>query len=203
VVIGSLVLAGVVASVGLAVFRVVGKSRESQLVAALGLVVLATGLAPALGLSAAFTSLALGAGLRSLDRRERVLAIQFGKAGQLFYVLLFTLAGASLELSAALGAGALVLAYLAARAGAKSVAVLLFARPTRQPLRQAGLLALALQPMSALAVVLATDTALARPDLAASVVSLVLGAALVLELVGPLCTQLALRWAGEAAPAAA
>jgi Kef-type K+ transport system membrane component KefB len=203
VVIGSLALAAVVAIVGLGVFRVVGKSRESQLVVALGVVVLATGLAPSLGLSAAFTSLALGAGLRSLDRHEHVLAIHFGKAGQLFYVLLFTLAGASLDPKAGLGAVALVLAYLAARAAAKGAAVLLFARPTRQPLRQAGLLALALQPMSGLAVVLATDTALVRPDLASSVVPLVLGSVLVLELLGPLCTQQALRWAGEAAPAAA
>jgi hypothetical protein len=59
--------------------------------------------------------------------------------------------------------------------------------------------AIALLPMSGLAVVMVQETTLLYPEIRASVVSVVLAAVVILELLGPIATQLALKWAGEAA----
>ncbi len=200
---GSLALAGALAMLGLGIFQAIGKQRESQLVGSLGLVLLAAGLAVALQLSTALVLLALGVGLRSLDRRQRMMAVDFGRTGQVFYLLLFALVGASLDLRGAASAGAAAVVFISVRAAAKGAAVLVFARATRQPVRKAALLALTLQPMSGLAVVLAQDAALAHPELAGAVVPVVLASVVVFEIAGPLCVQLGLRLAGEAEPATA
>lgn len=201
---GSLACSVALAFGGVALFRALGKRREGQLIGALGLVLLATGIATIFRLPSALVLLALGASLRSLDRNNRVMPLDFGRAGQVFYLVLFALVGASLELRAALGAGAVAgLLFVVVRAAAKSATVLAFARVTRQPVRKAALLALTLQPMSGLAVVLAYDAALAHPELSAAVVPTVLAAVVVFELAGPICVQLGLRWAGEARPSPA
>ena len=202
VLVGSLAVAGLLAAFGVLAFRVIGSHRESQLIGALGLVLIAAGLAASLQLSIALVLLTLGAGARCLDRDRHMMAVDFGRAGQLFYLLLFALVGASLDLRGLLGVTAAALAFVAVRAAAKGVAVLAFARPTRQPLRKAALLALTLQPMSGLAVVLAQDAALGRPELASAIVPTVLASVVVLELLGAIGVQAGLRLAGEANPVA-
>lgn len=197
---GSLLLAAALAGLALAVFRALGKRRDTQLVAALALVLLATRLSASLGLSVALVTLAFGFGLRSLDRGEAMLALDFGRTGQLFYLLLFALTAASLDLSLAVSAAAAAGMFIAVRALAKTAAVLAFSGPTRQPWRRSLLLALALQPMSGLAALLLYDASAASAPLAALVAPFVLGPVALLELVGPLCVQLAVRLAGEARP---
>ena len=64
----------------------------------------------------------------------------------------------------------------------------------------AGLLAIALLPMSGLAVVMVRDTATLYPGFGKELAAVVLSAVAVLELVGPLATQFALKRAGEAHP---
>ena len=200
---GALAAAVVLAVVVRAVFRLLGKRREIQLAAAFGSIALTAGAAAALSVSIPLVLFGLGAALRAIDSRHDVMPLELGKAGQLVYVLLFALVGASIDLRSAAAAGVMALAFVGARALAKGAAVLAFARLTRQPLRKAALLGLTLQPMSAVTVVLAQDAALAAPELAASVVPLVLAAVVLLEVVGPLCVEAGLRLAGEAEPALA
>jgi Kef-type K+ transport system membrane component KefB len=200
---GSLLAAGVLAGLGLLVFGALGKRREGQVAAAFGLIALAAGLGTALRWSTPLICLALGASMRASDRGRRMVAVDFGKAGQLFYVLLFALVGANLDPGALASAGSVALAFLATRAAAKGASVLALARATRQPVRKAALLALTLQPMFGLGVVLAQDAARAQPALAALVVPVVLAAVVVFEILGPLCVQVGLHLAGEAEPSAA
>jgi Kef-type K+ transport system membrane component KefB len=196
----SLGAAAGLALLALGVFRAIGKRREAQLPAAFGTVALGAGVAAAAELSIPLVLFALGVAMRALDARRHVAPLDFGRAGQLVYVLLFALAGASLDLRAAASVGLAALAFIAVRAAAKGAAVLVFARATRQPLRQAALLALTLQPMSAVTLVLAQDAALAVPALGETVVPVVFAAVAVFELLGPLCVQAGLRLAGEAEP---
>ena len=79
--------------------------------------------------------------------------------------------------------------------------VIVFARPTRQPIRKAALLALTLQPMSGVALVLAQDAVLGHAGVATVVLPAIVAAVVVFELVGPPVVQLGLRLAGEADPA--
>ena len=199
----ALLAAGGLALLSLALFRALGKRREIQFAAAFGAIALAAGVAAAADLSIPLVLFGFGVAVRTIDTRHHGMPLELGRAGQLVYVLLFALVGATLDLRAAIGVGLTALGFLAARAAAKAAAVIVFARLTRQPLRKAALLGLTLQPMSAVTVVLAHDAALAVPELASSVVPLVLAAVVVLELLGPLCVQTGLRLAGEAEPAPA
>jgi len=199
---GSLLLAAVLTGAGLGVFRLVGKRGDRQFIATIGLVVIAVGLASAWKLSVLVTLLGMGMGLRNLDRSGHGLAIDFGMAGQFFYLVLFTLVGASLQVSALATAGVAAVVFVAARFAGKGLVVLAFARATHQPLGQAALLALAIQPMSGLAAVLVHDAAALHQEVASSIAPVVLGAVVLLEILGPIATQFALRWAGEANPQA-
>jgi hypothetical protein len=202
VLVGSLALAVLVAASGLVTLRLLGKRREAQWIAAMGLVCVAVGGASALGFSVGLTLLSLGAGLRGMDRAQAMLPLDLGRFGALVYVVLFALTSASLDLRAALGVGAAALAFVGVRALAKTAAVMAFAWPTRQPFAKAALLALALQPMSGLAAILVHDARGATIALAASIAPIALAAVAVLELAGALLVQVALRLAGEAKPEA-
>jgi Kef-type K+ transport system membrane component KefB len=199
-VIGS-VLAGLIAS--LLLLRLgawIGQREEGQFVLLVGAVVLTVGVAHTLKLSVLLTLLTLGMLSRNLDRRHVLLPLRFGHGGQLFFVVLFVLTGASLEF-ASLGAAAGVAgALVAVRFAGKAVALLAFGRLSGIRAGGAGLLAIALLPMSGLAVVMVQDTALFYPSFGRELANVVLAAVVVLELAGPLATQFALRRAGEARP---
>jgi hypothetical protein len=64
-------------------------------------------------------------------------------------------------------------------------------------LRKAGLLGLALSPMAAVAVALVHVVASVHSQVGAQLAPIVLSAVLVLGLIGPLLTQLALQLSGE------
>ncbi|HEU4428111.1 MAG TPA: cation:proton antiporter [Myxococcota bacterium] len=199
----ALALAAGLAVLALLVFQAIGKRREAQITAAFGAIALAAGLAAAAELSIPLVLFAFGIGVRTIDRRHRLMPLDFERAGQLVTVLLFALVGASLELGTLAAFGFASVAFILALAVAKGSAVIVFARATRQPLQKAALLALTLQPMSGITVVLAQDAARAIPALGTTVVPVVLAAVIAFELLGPLCTQAGLRLAGEAEPLAA
>jgi hypothetical protein len=68
-----------------------------------------------------------------------------------------------------------------------------------RPLR-AGLLTVALVPLSGSAVVMVRDTITLYPSFGRELAAVVLSAVVILEVLGPLATQYALRRAGEARP---
>ncbi|MFN0300409.1 MAG: cation:proton antiporter [Burkholderiales bacterium] len=197
---GSILLAAFLIWFGLLVLRLTGKREDRQFIATLGLVIVAVGLAGAWNLSVLVTLLALGAGLRIFDRNGYALAIDFGVAGQFFYLVLFTLVGASLDLRAVATAGVAAVVFVLVRFAGKGIAVMAFSRATHQPVGQAALLCLAIQPMSGLAAVLVHDAAVLHRDIAGSIAPVVLAAIVLLEILGPIATQVALRLAGEAQP---
>jgi hypothetical protein len=163
--------------------------------------VLTIGVAHSLKLSVPLALVALGMLARNLDRNHALLPVRFGNVGQLFFVILFVLTGASLEFRvlgvAAIGA---VIAFIVVRFLGKALALLVFGKLSGIPPGGAGLLAVALLPMSGLAVVMVRDTVSLYPSFGRELAAVVLSAVVVLELVGPLATQFALRRAGEARP---
>jgi Kef-type K+ transport system membrane component KefB len=195
---GSLVLAALAARALLYLARLVGKHAERQFIAVIGLVVLTVGAAVALKLSVLLTLLAMGAMVRNADRERHFMVVDSGNAGQLFYLLLFVITGARLDLGLVATAGAAGLAFVVVRLAGKALGVLAVAPFVGLRLRHAGLLALALTPMSGLAVVMVHETASLYPEVRASVAPVVLAAVVILELFGPIATQFAIRRAGEA-----
>jgi Kef-type K+ transport system membrane component KefB len=197
--VGSLILAMVAAQVTLKLAQLVGKHTGLQFIAVIAMIVLTVGTAVALKLSVLLALLAMGAMVRNADRQRHFIVVDSGDAGQLFYVILFVLTGARLDLELVTAAGAAGLAIVLVRFAGKALGVLALAPLVGLKLKQAGLLALALMPMSGLAVVLVHETASLYPEIRASVAPVVLAAVVILELLGPIATQFAFQRAGEAA----
>ena len=195
------VLAGFAASVlMLRLAGWIGQREEGQFVLLVATVVLTVGVAHSLNLSVLAALITLGMLARNLDRGHVLLPLRFGHGGQLFFVILFVLTGASLEFEALGVAAAVAAAFIVMRFLGKALALLAFGRLSGIRPGGAGLLAVALLPMSGLAVVMVQDTALFYPSFGRELADVVLSAVAVLELLGPLATQFALRRAGEAHP---
>jgi Kef-type K+ transport system membrane component KefB len=198
---GSLWLGLTAAIVMLKLGAWLGKSEERQFVLLVAMVVITVGIAHGLGLSVMLSLLTFGMLARNLDRDHALLALRFGHGAQLFFVILFVLTGASLDFPAAGSAPAvLVAAFIAVRFLGKALPLLLFGRLSGLRPGGAGLLAVALLPMSGLGVAMVRDTISLYPSFGRELGAVVLSAVLVLELLGPLGAQFALRRAGEAHP---
>ena len=109
---GSLVLAAIAAQATLKLVQLVGKHAERQFIVVIALVVLTVGAAVALKLSVLLALLAMGALVRNADRERHFMVIDSGNAGQLFYLLLFVITGARLDLGLVATAGAAGLAFV-------------------------------------------------------------------------------------------
>jgi NhaP-type Na+/H+ or K+/H+ antiporter len=195
---GSLMLGYAAFVVALALSRWLGKSKERHFVVLLALIVAAIGVARMLELSALIALLAFGIFARNLDERHDLMAVDVGAVGQVFFVVLFVVGGAKLQLFDFAAGGAVGLAYVLARFAGKSLGVMSLTPFSGVRPGSAGLLCLALTPMSGLALAMVQGTAALYPEFTARLASIVLAAALILELAGPVAVQFALRRAGEA-----
>lgn len=197
VLLGSLLLGLLAAHLAIIGARMLGKREERQFAMHVAMLVLAVGLCEVLKLSVLVALLTFGILARNLDRNRWLMSINTGFAGQIFYVVLFVLLGAALRPDQ-LGTGGLVaIVFVLARFVGKSAGVMLFAPLSRLRPGSAGLLSLALVPMSGLALMLAQGPGNLYPEFGAKLSAVVLAAAVILELIGPLAAQFALRRAGE------
>jgi Kef-type K+ transport system membrane component KefB len=196
---GSLVLAWAASWLAIGLSRWIGKHAERQFVMLLALIVLTIGAARMLELSVLLALLAFGVLSRNLDARHDLMAVDLSSVGQLFYVVLFVLGGATLQVVELMTGGAIAAAYVLARFAGKSIAVMSLTYFSGARAGAAGLLCLALTPMSGLALAMVHGTASLYPEFGAELAAIVLSAVLILELVGPVAVQFALRRAGEAA----
>jgi Kef-type K+ transport system membrane component KefB len=183
------------AAVGLA--RGFGRSDRWHFVLMLALVVVTVGLARMLELSVVLALLVFGVLSRSLDQRHELMPFEMGRVGVMFVVVLFVLSGATLRVQDLLAGGGIALAFILARFVGKSVGVLALTWLSGVRRGTAGLLCLTLTPMSGLAVSMVQGTASLYPEFGASLASIVLSAVLILELIGPVAVQFALKRAGE------
>jgi len=198
--VGSLLVGVIACAVMLGLARWLGKREDRQFVLLVALVVLTVGVARALNLSVMVALVVLGMLARNLDRRHVLMPLRAGHGGQLFFVILFVLTGASLEFDALATAGVAVAGFIVARFVGKAAAIYAFSRATGLRRRGAGLLSVALLPMSGLAVVMLHDAQTLVPGLREELAAVVLAAIALLELAGPVATQFALRRAGETQP---
>jgi len=177
-----------------------GKREDRQFILLVALVVLVVGLARALNLPVVVALLTFGMLVRNLDGDHALLPLRFGHASQLLFVVLFVLTGASLDFSGLETVAAVTAVFVVVRFLGKALSILALGRLSGLRAGGAGLLSLSLLPMSGLAVVMIYDTAAIYPRFGAELGAVVLSAVAVLELLGPLATQFALKHAGEAHP---
>jgi NhaP-type Na+/H+ or K+/H+ antiporter len=199
---GSFLLGYVAFVVMVLLARWLGKSPVPQFVLAVGMVVATVGAAQLGRLSVLLALLVLGACARNLDRRHRLVDVEFGRAAQLFFVALFVLTGATLA-PHQFGAIAWVgLAFVVARGVGKAIALHVLAWPAHISLRQAGTLALALTPMAGLAIGMTRPIYDVAPEFGARLTAIVVSGIAILHFLGPVATRFALIRVGEGEPGA-
>lgn len=197
-VVASLVLALLLAvAVGI-VQRKLDLRDENSALLLLGLLFLTLAVTQIAEASPLLVPLLAGIVLRSRDPRPRLWPRHFGTAGGALVVLLFVVNGMAVDwrLIAAGGAAALVL--IALRAAAKIAVAVLFGRLSGLSVRQSTALGVALLPMSGVAFLLTASLHAAFPEFGTRVASALAGALTVMEIVGPLAAQWALKFCREA-----
>ena len=114
-----------------------GKREQRQLVLLVAMVVLTIGVAHSLKLSVPLALVTLGMLARNLDRGHVLLPVRFGEVGQLFFVILFVITGASLEFGAfGVAAAGAVAAFIVLRFLGKAAALLALRAPVGHPARR-------------------------------------------------------------------
>lgn len=178
------------------ILRLTGRTSADATLAFALAVVLLVGLTHVLRFSPLVATLAFGL----LARHRRVTLNQaqrnFGVLGDLLVVFLFTYVAATVEWQRALAGAALGAALVVVRAAAKVVAVTALARASGTTWKKGMLTAVAMTPLSTFVVLLVEDTRAMGIDLIDAIAP-VAAATLLLQWIGPLATQFALRRAGE------
>jgi Kef-type K+ transport system membrane component KefB len=194
---GSLLLGFAASIVTLMLARWIGKRRDQHLALLLSMIAILVGASFVLKLPELLVMLTFGVLVTNMDKEHALMPIETGRFGQVFYVVLFVVTGATFNLVSAATTIGISLIYIAARFVGKSIGVLGLAHLSGIRPGSGGLLSLALTPMSGGALALAFTAASPYPEFGQGVEFIVLGASLILELVGPALVQFALRRAGE------
>jgi Kef-type K+ transport system membrane component KefB len=195
---GSVAIAALMAAIALGLLTLFGRRPGFQFTLVVAVVLFTVAVAAGMRISLPLTLLLAGVFMRSFDRRRSFVSLRFGEPATLFIVILFAVAGASLQLSGWRDALIPALGFIAARFVGKGLPLLLLARPSALSVRQASLVNLALVPMSGLALLLLGELTASFPEIAGEVTAPVLLATTILTLLGPLATEFALRRADEA-----
>jgi Kef-type K+ transport system membrane component KefB len=164
------------------------------------LVLLLTGVAQSLHLSPLLAALAFG--LVARERRIMLSHAQrnFGALGDVFTVFLFVYIASLLSWNGLIGSLVLGAAVLAVRSATHMFVNVSVARASGTTFRKGALTGAALMPMSAFALLLLEESRLYGFDLARDSLPAIVGLLVLLDVIGPLVTQRALMWAGEAHP---
>ncbi|MDH4134289.1 MAG: cation:proton antiporter [Gammaproteobacteria bacterium] len=170
--------------------------QDSTLAFALAVIALVM-LTHALKLSPLLATLTFG--LIARDRRIVLNRSQrgFGILGEVLTLLLFVFVSATLSWEQVLAGMGMGLTLVVGRALAKTVGITALARASGITWRKGLLTSLGMAPLSVFVILLIEQTRISGVDLMAQLSPLA-AAALVLEILGPVLTQFALRWAHEA-----
>lgn len=182
--------------------RLIGKSPAPQFILTVGMIIVTVGVAEVSRLSVLLALLVLGTCARNLDHEHRLVDVDFGRAAQLFFVVLFVLTGATLHPDQFGPIAWIGLAFVVARGLGKALALLALAWPAHISVRQAATLGLALTPMAGLAIGIAQPIYDIAPEFGARLSAIVVSGIAILYLLGPIATRFALVRAGEGEPAA-
>ena len=175
-----------------------GRQAEHQHLMLLGLVVIGTGLPLSLDMSPLLTLLTFGIGTRLADRHNLVVAIRIASDARVFLVVTFVLAGAALEVGLLADYWAAALAFALVRFGARWAALHVAGRHFGVAPRTAFFTAVGLLPMSSVALVLLGDAGPLDGGVGPALDGTLMGAIVLMQLLGPICTQVAVRGFGEA-----
>ncbi len=194
----SIVVGALVALAMRSALRFMSPGSENTAILLLALIAAGTALAAHFGGSAALAGLLGGLLLKHLHPRPWAWPAQMGTAASILTMLMFVLVSTvAAQARWSLAIATLVLAVLAARALARMVTLCVASFGSGMRVTQALWVGCAMSPMSSVALLMASEFAVASPRLATEISAIALPAILLMEVLGAIIASLALRRAGE------
>jgi Kef-type K+ transport system membrane component KefB len=195
--IGGSFLLGIVLGVFLSLISKKAKGRDEMQVTTLAAIGIASGLAHHLNLSPLLTCIMMGTTLVNLVHKPKRVFDSIDDFASPIYVLFFTLAGASLDISILTKVGLMGVAYIFARAAGKILGSWIGAKSVKSDAVVRKYLGLSLLPQGGVAIGLAVLVRQQLPEYATDISTIIMFSILVYELLGPIFAKIALQKAGE------
>ncbi|MBI1273782.1 MAG: peptidase [Alphaproteobacteria bacterium] len=164
----------------------------------IGGITVTLGLSAMFEVSSLFAALMLGIFTRWFEpQRNGLSTIEFGSSADIFFIVLFVMAGANLHVKELMTVGAAALVVSIIRSLAKYSALLLNRGEPRRDHRETVALSFMLMPMAALAIGLAQTLQMLAPEAGSKVVTVIFAMVAILETAGPFAVNYAIRMTGE------
>lgn len=195
---GSVILGGACTGLVLLGAKLLGRQVEHQHLLILGCIVLGVGTAIYLEVSVFLPMLVFGLLVSLIDRERQVVAIRIASDARVFLVMTFVLAGAALDIAYLRQYWREALLIAAIRFLGQWLAILLARKSLAITRRDSLFLSIGLQPMSSIALVLLVNTQLLYKGMSEELVGMLMATILLMQLLGPLATQTAIKGFGEA-----
>lgn len=162
-----------------------------------GVLAFGIGFSVVLGLSAMLTNLFLGMMVANLRHTEKLREEGFGAQEEIFLIILFVLAGAKLHLEEVGQYLGWAILFVVLRGAGKLVALTACQPLTGSTLKQNIGITGMLTPMAGLAIGLTQMTESLFPTVGRNLATLILAGVAILETIGPLVSEWALKWNKE------
>lgn len=196
-ILGSIILGSLLGAV-LAFVNKSSNSREQTMSLAIGVVLLAVGIADKLELSSILTCMALGSAVSNItEGKSRLLTVLDSFTNPIF-IAFFTISGLDLDFSILKAVGLIGLGYVVSRVIGKVLGAYLGCKIAKSKPIVQKYLGLTLVPQAGVAIGLTLLVESALPEYGVKIRTIILAATVIYELVGPLCTKFAIFRAGEA-----
>lgn len=195
-IVGSIGL-GVLIGVVLAVVAKKQQTKDDLQIVSITAIALATGLSNWLGLSSLLTNIVVGTVLVNLLKHSGRVFGSVNDFVPIFYVLFFTLAGASLDLSILVSVGSMGIAYIFARGIGKYLGAFMGASIVKAPDTVRKYLGFALLPQGGISIGLSVIVRQQLPQYATMITTIIMFSVLVYETSGPIFAKIAISKAKE------
>ncbi len=195
-ILGSL-LAGLIIGFVLTIVLRKLKSHDDYQVVSLIAISIGVGISNLLGLSPLLTNIMIGATLVNLLPRPDKAFNSINNFVPAFYVLFFTLAGASLDLGILKTIGAIGIAYVLARGLGKYLGSFIGSLSVKAEEAVTKYMGLALLPQGGVSIGLSVLVRKQLPEYATAITTLIMFSILIYETTGPIFAKIAINKAGE------
>ena len=195
--IGSSLLLGALLGTVLSFVAKKAKGKEELLSIVLVFIIFSAGLSEIFGLSALLTSMMMGTMVLNLVRNTNRIFEVVSDFTPPIYILFFTLAGASLDVSILSKVGVLGVGYIIARILGKVIGSGIGAKLVKAPENVTKYLGMSLLPIGGVSIGLVGIVSAELPNMGSKVSTVVLFSVLVFDILGPVLTRRGIIKSGE------
>lgn len=195
--IGGSLLLGFIIGLVLAFVARRAKNQDDTQFITITAIILATGLANLLHLSPLLTNIIVGTMVVNLISNSQRIFSSVNPFIAPFYVLFFTLAGASLDLGILLSIGIVGVTYILSRGGGKFIGAYVGSKAVKAEKTVQKYLGWALFPQGGISIGLSVIVRQQLPEFATPITTVIMFGVLVYEITGPIFAKFAISKAGE------